>query len=81
MMSIRTRRQELGVWSESLPQAQTCAIGQKADAMLRAYRHVAATLEGLNTIRGLREALVASKHPLQVVTAAAAPEQGILAII
>ena len=58
--------QELGVWSESLPPAQTCGIGQKAETMLQSYRHVAATLEDLNTIRGLREALVSSKPPLQV---------------
>ena len=54
------------MWSDSLPSTQTCAIGQKADAMLRAYRQIAVTLESLNTIRGLREAMVASKQPLQV---------------
>ena len=80
-MPILSRRQELGVWSESLPQAQTCAIGQKADAMLRAYRHVAATLESLNTIRGLREALVASKQPLQVDPGDDAPKDGIRVIV
>ena len=54
------------MWSESLPPAKMHGIGQQAEAMLQSYRHVAATLEGINTIRGLREALVASKPPLVV---------------
>ena len=57
---------ELGVWSESLPSAQTCGLGPKAEAMLASYRHVASALEDLNRIRGLRDAFVMARPPLQV---------------